>query len=67
METLPNLGLNLINVCDLMITGCNQWDIELFNELFVPRDVTEIIKIPISSSSLDDCRVWYFAKNGFFR
>ena len=54
-------GLENLMVQDLFIPGTQEWDIELLQELFYPRDVEAIAKTPASLASGGDQIIWHFA------
>lgn len=62
LETLVHGGLANLKVVDLFVPGCRQWDVEMLHELFSPRDVDEIMTIPLWSVALADKCIWYFSK-----
>lgn len=47
IDTPLNVELTNFMVRDLFVPVCMQWDIEMLHELFQPRDVDAIIKIPL--------------------
>ncbi|KAK6164785.1 hypothetical protein DH2020_001649 [Rehmannia glutinosa] len=55
-----------ITVADLMIPGEKMWDVELLNEIFIPRDISEITAIPLSNSGTEDIMIWHFTRNGMY-
>lgn len=48
-----------IKVCDLFIyiPGCQEWNVELIQELFNDRDCHEILNIPLYPVGEDDKRM----------
>lgn len=56
--------LNDLRVIDLMIPGCNEWDVEAVTDLFCDRDAKEIISIPLPFNGIADRLVWQFSNDG---
>ena len=52
-------------VSDLIDPVTAQWEVDVVQALFNPRDVEEILKIPICSG-MEDCVAWFFDKKGMF-
>lgn len=48
------------NVSNLMLVGQNQWDVDLIIDVFIERDASLIMGIPLASNSEDD--TWYWRK-----
>ena len=51
-------------VKNLMIPRCLQWDAELLNELFSPRDVVAILSLPLCPIIVVDHCIWHYSKSG---
>lgn len=64
--TPVNLELQSLKVQDLMVPRQRARDVELIEELFVERDVSAIISIPLCSGYSFDKRVWHHSKNGLY-
>ena len=47
-----------------MVPGRLEWDVELFEEIFVARDVAKIQSIPLSQSFVAYQYVWHFTNSG---
>ncbi|CAN1807845.1 Putative ribonuclease H protein At1g65750 [Linum perenne] len=59
-------GLEALRVHDLFIPGLAQWDVGLLDELFIPRDVEAILKIPVRRMEDNDRIIWHFGKSGCY-
>lgn len=53
-------------VGDLLDKERNMWKEDLLELLFIPRDVEQILGIPLSSTGLTDERIWKCTSNGKF-
>ncbi|CAN1129696.1 Putative ribonuclease H protein At1g65750 [Linum perenne] len=56
--------LHGLKVCDLMIPGTYEWDMEMIEAVFEERDVEEILKVPIGLGGMEDRQIWHFDKFG---
>ncbi|CAN1248298.1 hypothetical protein LINPERPRIM_LOCUS6681 [Linum perenne] len=56
--------MEAIWVRDLLIPGSREWDAELIEELFTPRDAREILSIALSPQAETDRRIWMLGKTG---
>lgn len=56
-----------LRVCDLMVPGSLCWDYEMLNELFCPRDVSEICNYPLSVRWTEDKYIWHFTIDGCYK
>ncbi|KAK6141980.1 hypothetical protein DH2020_020745 [Rehmannia glutinosa] len=67
---LPNTsvpeGLENLLVSDLFIPGCNQWDIELVEDIFDREDVDKILSLPAGNNEEDDMLIWHFDAKGTY-
>ncbi|CAN1191764.1 Uncharacterized mitochondrial protein AtMg00310 [Linum perenne] len=66
IETEKDDELNGLKVCDLLIPGLFEWDQELLEGLFEPRDVQAIIDIPLGVGGTTDKRIWHCDKKGIY-
>jgi hypothetical protein len=57
-------GYERMVVADLLQQNARKWNLDLVNQVFNPRDATEIVKIPITMSQNADTPLWRFGKNG---
>ncbi|CAN1185642.1 Putative ribonuclease H protein At1g65750 [Linum perenne] len=64
LETIQEPELMGLKVCDLFILGLKEWDEELIEGLFNPRDAEAICSILLSLTTEDDIRVWNYTKDG---
>ena len=53
-----------MNVQDLMIPRCWQWDVEGIEEIFSTRDCAAILCIPLCYGTVGDKCIWHFRKDG---
>ena len=51
-------SLDHITISDIRVLGTLEWDVELLNELFIPHDVDNILRLPARHSDLDDALIW---------
>lgn len=51
-------------VRDLIEPALGNWNVGMIESLFSPRDVREILKIPISPLLPEDKCVWHYSPNG---
>ena len=54
LETPLDVELSSMNVQDLMIPRCWQWDVECIEELFSTRDCVAILSIPLCYGTIGD-------------
>ncbi|CAN1274310.1 Putative ribonuclease H protein At1g65750 [Linum perenne] len=66
IETEKDDELNGLKVCDLLIPGLFEWDQELLEGLFEPREVQAIIDIPLGVGGTTDKRIWHYDKKGIY-
>ena len=59
-------GLENLMVQDPFIPRTREWDIELLQELFCPKDVQAIAQTPASATRGGDQLIWHFTKNGMY-
>ncbi|CAN1729936.1 LINE-1 reverse transcriptase homolog [Linum perenne] len=57
-------GLEDIRVADLWIPGTKSWDVELLEELFLPDDVTAILKLIPQADEEADMKIWNASTDG---
>ncbi|CAN1148331.1 Putative ribonuclease H protein At1g65750 [Linum perenne] len=62
--TPEEVSLHGLRVCDLLIPGTYEWDMEMIEGIFEERDVEEILKVPIGLGGVEDRRIWHFDKYG---
>ncbi|CAN1273582.1 Putative ribonuclease H protein At1g65750 [Linum perenne] len=63
-ETEPPEGMENLLVCDLMMLGLREWDIELIETLFNNRDAGIIAAMPLPSLDRRDTLIWHFSRDG---
>ncbi|CAN1189526.1 hypothetical protein LINPERHAP2_LOCUS39945 [Linum perenne] len=51
-------GLEHLKVCDLFIPGLKEWDEELIEGIFEPRDAATILEILLRQGQARDERIW---------
>lgn len=66
LETPLMASLEDIRVRNLLIRNNLEWDMEMLDELFNPRDVRVISNIPLSYASGDDKLIWSHTTNGVY-
>ncbi|BFG37837.1 hypothetical protein CerSpe_241110 [Prunus speciosa] len=65
--TPPVVGLEELKVNSLICeAGQPQWIMPLLTSLFLPLDVDEILRVPLSLRSPPDCLIWHFDRKGKF-
>lgn len=60
LETPVNADLEDLRVCVLYMLNSLGWDVEMLEELFLPRDVKKICNLPHRSGNLKEknCLAW---------
>ncbi|CAN1810998.1 Putative ribonuclease H protein At1g65750 [Linum perenne] len=53
-----------LKVCDLFIPGVLEWDCEMIEALFEPRDALAILNIPLGVGGESDTLIWHYEANG---
>lgn len=51
-------------VYDLINPETRMWEKEVLESLFLPRDIKEILKIPLSTPRAEDIIIWHNSKSG---
>ncbi|CAN1249387.1 Putative ribonuclease H protein At1g65750 [Linum perenne] len=64
--TPEDSSLHGLRVCDLLIPGTTEWDVEMIEALFEERDVEEILRVPVGLAGADDSRIWHYDKFGCY-
>ncbi|KAI5351664.1 hypothetical protein L3X38_004555 [Prunus dulcis] len=65
--TSPLDGMENTKVSELICNeGSPQWDLQKLNDLFLPVDVVDIVRIPLSFRAPPDRIVWNYDKHGLF-
>lgn len=59
-----NTRLRLVS--DLFGNGSNGWNENLIENIFLPHDAEEILKIKVPSSGGNDFIAWHYEKHGVF-
>uniref|UniRef100_A0A803NFH1 Reverse transcriptase domain-containing protein n=1 Tax=Cannabis sativa TaxID=3483 RepID=A0A803NFH1_CANSA len=59
-------SLSNAKVENLLSIDGREWDIEILNDLFEPRDRELILKIPLQPSSTMDCLTWSLENSGLY-
>lgn len=62
--TPMNEELRDLKVCDLFIPNSLEWDVEMLEELFVERDVKEIMNLLPKIDDKVDKRIWKWDRSG---
>ncbi|CAN1178180.1 Putative ribonuclease H protein At1g65750 [Linum perenne] len=62
--TVPNIQLEGLRVCDLILPGTLDWDVQKLYNLFEERDCREIVNIPLGMDGLIDRRIWHYDPKG---
>ncbi|BFG30757.1 hypothetical protein CerSpe_170300 [Prunus speciosa] len=63
--TPPIVGLEELKVSSLICEVSQpQWNIQLLTSLFLPLDVEEILRVPLSLRSPPDYLIWHFDRKG---
>ena len=58
--------MRMSGVKDLMHPGSLQWDMDLIDDIFHPRDQQLLLNIPLSSRVVDDQWYWTQEEGGFY-
>ncbi|CAN1134171.1 Putative ribonuclease H protein At1g65750 [Linum perenne] len=66
IETPRDDYLAGLRVCDLLIPGEHEWDVEMVQELFNERDARAIVEIPLHADTGVDSRIWHLDKSGAY-
>ncbi|CAN1261856.1 hypothetical protein LINPERPRIM_LOCUS11033, partial [Linum perenne] len=57
-------GLENLMVCDLMMSGLFEWDLELIESIFDDRDAVIIAGMPLPRQQRNDMLIWHFSRDG---
>ncbi|CAN0897822.1 Putative ribonuclease H protein At1g65750 [Linum grandiflorum] len=66
IETPVNEAHADLCVSDLINPYTREWRIYILNHLFLARDVTAILSIPVGVATGPDKRIWHYSKDGRF-
>lgn len=66
IETPLNEELDDLRVSDLYMPNSLGWDVQMLEELFVPRDVMEICNLPPRNEEANDRIIWQGNPNGVY-
>lgn len=62
-----NRNLNIIWVSDLLSPNSTSWNIPLIQSLFLPSEISEILKVKIyANNDMENSLIWAIEKNGEF-
>ncbi|KAJ9558242.1 hypothetical protein OSB04_012856 [Centaurea solstitialis] len=64
IETVRPMSSRQIKVCELLDSTGTRWDAAKLVDMFLPRDVDAIFKIPLWPRRTTDVRIWHLSKHG---
>ena len=57
---------NSLLVADLILEKPRRWNRELLENLFLPRDIELILRVPLCEMASDDRIMWHYTKSSSF-